>query len=398
MTTRRRILLVTPRFPYPQLSGGEKWAASLAAGLAAAHEVSLFSFTVPGAETHQTALAMSLEGRLFRKVFLLPRPDGRERGGRPSLPGLYWSEAAAAALAAAARETGAEIAHILFSEMAGYAAALPKELPAVYTEIDSSYLFPWKYYLRETAGLKGFFCLGEYFRSRAYARSHYRRFAAVTAITASDGRDIQPFLSAPLAAVTPNAVTLEDFIPPAGQERRPGEILFLGHYPHYPNEDAALRLARRIFPLVKAEIPAVSLNLAGSCPTPPVLALAGPGVTVPGTVADVRPLLWRAEIFAAPVRYGLGTKGKVLEAFASGLPVVASREAAAGLEGAVPGEHLLTAGSDAGFAAECARLLREPALRTRLAAAALKLAAGNYSFARVTAAVLEVYRKVLDGR
>ncbi|PKM97260.1 MAG: hypothetical protein CVU79_09275 [Elusimicrobia bacterium HGW-Elusimicrobia-3] len=395
---RRRVLLVAPRFPFPSLSGGEKWAASLARGLARRHEVSLFSFAVRGAEAHQTALAMSLEGRELHKVYLLPRPGSAAGSGLPLLPAMYWSPEAAARLAEAAAETRAEVVHILFSEMACYAAALPPALPAVYTEIDSSYLFPWKYYLRETAGLKGYLMLREFFRSRAYARRHYGRFAAATAITASDGADIQPYLRSPLAAVTPNAVDPAEFAPAAPPPRKDGEILFVGHYPHYPNEDAALRLARRIFPLVRAERPDATLVLAGSCPTEIVKGLAGADIAVPGTVADLRPALWRAQVFAAPVRYGLGAKGKILEAFAAGLPVAASREAAAGIEGARDGVHLLAAGSDGEFAAAAARLLGDPALRERLAAAALELVKNRFSFSDVVSSVSGVYAGVLDGR
>ncbi len=393
---RARVLLVTPRFPFPSISGGEKWAASLASGLSAAHELSLFSFAVPGVEAHQTALAMSLEGKTFAKVYLLPKPERREAAPLPSLPGEYWSFAAAEALRTAATETGAELVHILFSEMAAYQAALPPELPVVYTEIDSSYLYPWKYYLRGSAGLKGFFKAGEFLRSRAYARRHYGRFRAVTAITASDGRDIARYHRAAFTAVTPNAVVPEDFAPVPGEQRRPGSLLFVGHYPHYPNEDAALRLARRIFPLVKAEVRGAALTLAGSSPTLPVAALAGRDVSVPGTVADIRPFLRRASVFAAPVRYGLGTKGKILEAFAAGLPVVASREAAAGVEHARIGEHLLAASSDSDFAAKTAALLKDSALRERLAEAALALVDREYSFSSVVSTVSELYRRVLD--
>jgi glycosyltransferase involved in cell wall biosynthesis len=280
--------------------------------------------------------------------------------------------------------------------MAAYQAAIPAELPVIYTEIDSSYLYPWKYYLRGSAGLKGFLQAGEFLRSRAYARRHYGRFRAVTAITASDGRDIARYHTAAFTAVTPNAVVPEDFAPVPGEQRRPGSLLFVGHYPHYPNEDAALRLARRIFPLVKAEVRGAALTLAGSSPTPPVAALAGPDVSVPGTVADIRPFLRRASVFAAPVRYGLGTKGKILEAFAAGLPVVASREAAAGIEHARDGEHLLSASSDSDFAAKTAALLKDSALRERLAEAALRLVRREYSFSSVVSTVSALYRKVLD--
>ena len=395
---RRRILLITPRFPFPSLSGGEKWAATLAGGLAEDYEVSLFALTNPGTEAHQTALAMTLEGKVLKKIFLLPKPDGRANSRLPTLPAMYWSPEVSKALAAAAAETGAEIAHILFSEMAGYETALPPSLPVVYTEIDSSYLYPWKYYLRETAGFKGFFKAGEFFKSRAYARKHYRRFAAATFITANDGRDIARYLATKLTAVTPNSVNPEEFVPPRAIERNRGEVLFLGHYPHYPNADAAIRLARIIFPQVKAELATASLTLAGSCPTPEITALAGRDISVPGTVADIRPFLWRAQVFAAPVRYGLGTKGKILEAFAAGLPVIASREAAAGVEEAKDGIHLLTASSDRDFAAKTGLLLKDAALRARLAAGALEVVNREYSFKKVISTVSGIYRRILDER
>ncbi|OGS10727.1 MAG: hypothetical protein A2234_05245 [Elusimicrobia bacterium RIFOXYA2_FULL_58_8] len=393
-----KVLLITPRFPFPTLSGGEKWAASLARGLCEQHELSLFAFTTPGLEAHQTALALSLEEKLFKKIFLLPAPRETRDFGLPVLPAMYWSPAAAGELKKAAARTGADIAHILFSEMACYEAFLPPELPIVYTEIDSSYLYPWKYYLRETAGLKGFFKAGEFIRSRRYAGRHYKRFNAATFITASDGRDIARYLATSLTTVTPNAVDPEEFAPPPGCARTRGEILFLGHYPHYPNEDAGLRLAERIFPAVRKIIPDSSLTLAGSCPTQVISALAGPGITVPGTAADIRPFLWRAEVFAAPVRFGLGAKGKILEAFAAGLPVVASREAAAGIEGALDGRHLLSAASDADFTAKTAMLLKDGSLRAQLAANAMTLVRERFSFKDVTAKVAGIYRQLLSGR
>ncbi len=361
-------------------------------------DVSLFSFPCRGAEAHQTALAMSLEGRVFRRVILPSLPEGPPAPGLPILPAMYWSPSAAVELSAAVGELKPDLVHILFYEMACYEAAVPRHIPVVYTEIDSSYLYPWKYYLRETAGLKGWFRPVEFCRSRAYARRHYGRFAAATFITGNDGRDIAPYLSTRLTVVTPNAADPVRLAPPPSSGRRPGSVLFIGYYPHFPNEDAAVRLARKIFPLVRASAPAASLTIGGACPTPAVMSLAGPDVLVPGTLPDIRPLLWEAEVFAAPVRYGLGTKGKILEAFAAGVPVVASREAAAGIEGAVDGEHLLTAGPDREFASKVSALISDPALRAGLAASARALVVERYNYDAVAGGIADVYKKVLDVR
>jgi glycosyltransferase involved in cell wall biosynthesis len=99
-----------------------------------------------------------------------------------------------------------------------------------------------------------------------------------------------------------------------------------------PNVDAALHLARDIFPLVRRAVPSARLLLVGhSPPASLVEAASEPGVSVTGFVDDVRPYLQDATVFAAPVRFGAGIQNKLLEALAMELPVVASRGAADGL-------------------------------------------------------------------
>ena len=129
-------------------------------------------------------------------------------------------------------------------------------------------------------------------------------------------------------------------------------MAYVGPYPHYPNEDAALWLCRKVLPRVRARAPAASVLLIGSAPTEPVLRLAGPGVEVTGTVPDIRAHLDRAKVFAAPVRLGFGIKGKVLEAFARGLPVVATTVVARGIPEFRPGMDLLVGGTPAACARE----------------------------------------------
>jgi len=99
-------------------------------------------------------------------------------------------------------------------------------------------------------------------------------------------------------------------------------IVFLGNYAHAPNVDAARWLCEAIMPLVWGRLPSVTLTLAGADPTRTVRALASPLVNVPGYVSDVAALLAGARVFAAPLRFGAGTKGKVVYALAHGIPVV----------------------------------------------------------------------------
>lgn len=112
-------------------------------------------------------------------------------------------------------------------------------------------------------------------------------------------------------------------VPTSGWESRTG-IIFLGNYAHAPNVDAARWLCDAIMPIVRRRLPGVELTLAGADPTRSVRALAQQHVRVTGFVADAGALLAQARVFAVPLRFGAGTKGKTVYALAHGIPVVAT--------------------------------------------------------------------------
>ena len=102
-------------------------------------------------------------------------------------------------------------------------------------------------------------------------------------------------------------------------------VAFIGHYGHPPNADAACWLVESVMPLVWAVNPAITCSLVGSVMPPSVQALARRGVAVLGHVADLGADVFdRVRLTVAPLRYGAGVKGKVLESFAAGVPCVMS--------------------------------------------------------------------------
>ncbi len=156
--------------------------------------------------------------------------------------------------------------------------------------------------------------------------------------------------------------------PEAALPRTPGPpiVLFVGHYQAAPNHDAAMVLARDIMPLVRSRVPAVRLQLAGSDPGPDVLALAASDIAVPGWEDDLRPRLAAASVFAAPLRFGSGVKGKILQAIAHRVPLVASSVAMEGV-GLLPERDVIAAETPADFADGIVAVLNDPALGVRLA-------------------------------
>ena len=163
--------------------------------------------------------------------------------------------------------------------------------------------------------------------------------------------------------VIPNGIPRFDEIPPRLDDLPLAEapsVLFVGHLGYAPNVDAARRLAHDIHPLIRTRLPQARLLLAGRYPKPPVKALADlPGVELHENPDRLAGLFARADLSLVPLRAGGGSRIKILEAAAWGIPVVATPLAAEGLD-LEPDRHILLAESDAELARLATDLLSDP--------------------------------------
>lgn len=176
----------------------------------------------------------------------------------------------------------------------------------------------------------------------------------------------------------------------------PPTVLFPGTLRYPPNAEGARFLVREVAPRLQRLVPAVRIRLVGT--TAPGLAGLDdpPAVTLVGQVPDMAVELAGADLVVVPLRFGSGTRLKVLEAFAQKVPVVSTTLGAEGL-GAEDGVHLLVADTPDELAAACARLLGDEALRGRLATAAHELFTRRYADQVVGDRVASVARRVAAG-
>lgn len=221
----------------------------------------------------------------------------------------------------------------------------------------------------------------------AAARDGARRSRATFVCSDLDRRHLHRWGIAGNAVTVPNAVAL----PPA-PPKLPADptLLFLGAFHYAPNVEAAERLACRILPLVRAEVPGARLLLAGDGSDRLPFAARAPDVAYLGFVPDLAALYEGARVVCAPLVNGGGTRLKLVEAAAHARPMVATRIGAEGLD-FVDGEHILLRDDDAGIAAACVRLLRDDALAARLGAAARARAATEYEAGAIRGRLARVF-------
>lgn len=181
--------------------------------------------------------------------------------------------------------------------------------------------------------------------------------------------------------------------PPADVQFTPPDepvVGFVGSMAYPPNIRAALWFADHAWPRVRQAVPAARWEIIGRAPTAAIRRLARrPGVSVSGTVPDIRVHLRRLRVFVAPLQDDLGVQTKLIEALALARPAVVSAHAAAGMEwqGAPP---FLIESRPAEFAAAVVRLLNDSRLAAGLARAAYATATQFYDVEREAGRIEEL--------
>lgn len=201
--------------------------------------------------------------------------------------------------------------------------------------------------------------------------------------------DLNPHLA---IDVIPNGIDLTHF-QPMSVARDPATILFIGNYDYLPNRDAALLLAREMFPQIQAHNPQAQLQLVGNAPPPELTALASEAIIVTGRVPQVQDYLARATLFVCPLRIGAGIKNKVLEALAMGIPTVATPLSVEGIA-VENGQHIMIAPL-AEMASVSVALLQNASLRDQLSAQGRALIEARYSWRGVAQQYSRLYQTLI---
>jgi glycosyltransferase involved in cell wall biosynthesis len=243
---------------------------------------------------------------------------------------------------------------------------------------------------------------------RLYARYSSRQLAAYErwftsqcdlhiVVSERDRATLMRYETSSPILVIDNGVDVEGWSRSGSPETEAGRfrVLFAGSMDYHANIDAVTWFARGPWPDIRRRLPGAVFTVAGRNPSAEVRALSGlEGVEITGTVSDLAPYYREALVAVVPLRVAGGTRIKILEAMAAGVPVVSTARGAEGLAIA-PGTHYILADRDTEMSAAVVDLAGDRAKRECLAAAAAALVRQKYDWSvlgdRLAAGLLSLF-------
>ena len=346
------------------------------------HEVSLISFAGEGDQVESNSL-LALQ-RYCADIRVLPY-----RGFRPTrvkaVAGLFSSQPRSLvdvyshemkhAIAAEISKRRPDVLIASQIDMVPYAIG-PRGLPLVLDELEVSSI-------RDAARRASPFrprALLTWLKLSLYLRRALPRFAACTVVSENERANVQSLArSYRNLEVLPNAVDLSDCDGDFGSPQR-NTLVFSGAITYKPNHDAVRYFVGDIFPLILESVNDARFRVTGAFSGLDPSSLAhGRGVEYTGGLTDIRPVVARSWVSVVPIRFGGGTRLKIIESMALGTPVISTSKGAEGLDVA-DGVNILIADEPKEFAARVVQILESPALRRKLAAGGRRLVASKYDW------------------
>jgi len=358
-----RILFITANFPFPPVSGAALKTLSVFDYLSRRHSVAAISIIREPLSQAQEMWAAEngvqtvlvnrgrSPGNLIRS-YLGGRPLSVERNRSAQMKALVEDKLAAG------------LPDAVFVDGWLVAQYLPEWFPGI--TMLHQHNAEFRLWERESAkrgaGPLRWLTGREAARVRKYEAKIMSRFGTVFAVSVDDARALVAAGAdrerVHLLPNIPDPALLE--LPSLSFEQEEPEIMYFGTLSWQPNIDGLKRLITRILPRVRERIPDVKLTVAGRDAPARLIQLAErtPAVEYVGPLDDAEPLYQRARVFAEVTQTGGGTRLKILNALARGLPTVASVAASQGLD-ILAGEHVLLARDDDALAEAIVLLLTD---------------------------------------
>lgn len=387
---RLHVAIVDEELPYPPVSGKRIRTLNLTLRLARRHRISYLAYRNYDPDEARRATAFfadhGIETVLVERSF--PPKSGPGFYARlaanlasplPYLVSSQYTRAMRDAIRNFAAAQGVDLWHCEWTPYAALFRGLGQPAPLVMAHNVESLIWQ-RYHETETNPIKRWYIKEQWRKMERFERRAFAEARRTVAVSREDARLIDQRFGSSQVEVVDNGVDTSYF-QPDDTPRVTGQILFLGSLDWRPNLDGVALLLDRIFPAVRAQEPAARLCLVGRNPPAWLQRRAAqcPQVELHANVDDVRPFLAQSSLMAVPLRIGGGSRLKILEALASGLPVVSTRVGAEGLE-LEDGHHLLVVDQVEQMADALVNCLRSPEAAQSLAEAGRRRVLERYDW------------------
>ncbi len=388
-----KLLVLSTWFPFPPDNGSRIRAYHLLRQLATRHEIRLIAGVQDdiAAEVEQGMVEL----QSFCKA-VIPVPwqwhNAKQRGGTGIVRALLsptprsileTPNPVLVATIAQELQIPPDVVLVLELGMDAYLPVLPKNLPAV---MDQAEVSGMERAFRQAKGIPARLRKRlTYRKNTTYWRERWKRYAAITAVSEEEARAVRQVVGGvyPSVVVIPNGVSIGDYTPRQPSAIVPGRLLYTGALTYGPNREAVRWFVRDILPLIAEQVPEAHLIVTGRHNPSEVTDLhQNPRVHLTGFLPDLRPTLAEAAICVVPLLSGGGTRLKIIEAWAAGVPVVSTTIGAAGL-GATEWNTILLANSAHDFAGKVVSLLTDPATANTLATNARTYAESRFDWSMI---------------
>ncbi|MFL5506022.1 MAG: glycosyltransferase family 4 protein [Gemmatimonadales bacterium] len=403
MTKPARLLFLSHRLPYPPHNGAAIRTWNILRLLAAEFEVAGLCFDRPDHHLAHVPLAerlaaMESHGRftllripqLTSRLRLLADHARSVATGRPYTWYVHESGEAHRALGELLDRFDPDVVHVDSMDMVRLLPQLAGR-PTVLTHHNVESQLLERRSAGESAAWRRHYLHLQAERLRRAEAEWMPRVALNVVVSPEDEEVFRDIAPTARYAVIPNGVDIEYFQPHVGPT---DGCVFVGGTTWHPNRDALHWFAGEILPRLRARGETSPVTWVGRVTEEERRAFDGvDGLQLTGYVDDIRPYLARAACFIAPLRFGGGTRLKLLDAWAMGKAIVSTSSGAEGL-GGVDGEDLLLAEDADRFADAVVRVLRDPALRARLEAGGRAAVETRFSWEVIGRRMSDLYRGV----
>jgi len=382
-----KILWVKSGGLVPLSHGGRIRSFHLAKSLAQRNELSLFTFYEPTADDPHHELR-----GLFSKVICVPLSIPEKKSGaeyvayarnlfssRPYSVTKYCQPHVAAALR---EHLQRESYDVLICDFLLTAGVVPWDMPGprvLFTHNVEAQIWERHFRVARNPVWKAV-CYREFKMMERMEHHYLKRADHVLAVSDADASNFARVITPSKISVIPTGVDVDFFQPEPGKEE-PRSLVFTGSMDWLANEEGIFHFVQNILPVVRREIPEVTLWVVGRNPTQRLrrLAESDPSIKVTGSVPDIRPYIAKGTLYIVPLLVGGGTRIKIYEAMAMGKPVLSTSIGAEGLP-VNPERDIILADTNEDFARRAIALLRDAQSQTALGESARLLVETNYSW------------------